>query len=519
MLTAVIWLSLAFVMGLIMRLIGLPPLVGYLGAGFILSSQGYASNELLEEVAHAGVLMLLFGVGLKLHLKSLLRPEVLAGSLLHMLVTVAVFAFLLMQFAALDLQLAIVLSVALSFSSTVVAAKVLESKRELQAFHGRVAIGILIVQDLVAVGLLSYLGGTAPSLWAFGLLALLLLRPIFYRLLSLSGHGELVILFGLMMALLFGGKAFVSVGLSSELGALILGMLLADHDRSEQLANALWGLKEILLVGFFLQIGLVGMPTLEIISQAAIINVAIVFKAILFFIVLIMLRLRARSAFLAGLSLASFSEFGLIVVSMAVNQGVLDAQWLVLLALTVAMSFALSSPFNRHSHEIYEKLETWLCRFETDRYHPDDKPVELGTARIVIMGMGRVGTGAYDEFVSKGHEVVGLDSDLELVDRHHKQNRNVLYADAEDPGFWGQLDLSNIEKVVLAMPEMEAKEIAIRRLKDRGFDGMISVATRFTEYAEPLRKLGADLVYDFYDGVGVGLAKLTMESDQRQQSD
>lgn len=513
MLTAVIWISLAFVCGLVVRLIGLPPLVGYLAAGFILSSQGYTSNHLLEEVSHAGVLMLLFGVGLKLHLKSLLRPEVLAGSLLHMLVTVAVFVFLLMQFTSLDMKLALVLAVALSFSSTVVAAKVLESKRELRAFHGRVAIGILIVQDLVAVALLSYLGGTAPSPWAFALLGLFLLRPLLYRLLDLSGHGELVILFGLVMALLFGGKAFTYVGLSSELGALVLGMLFADHERAKQLSNAIWGLKEMLLVGFFLQIGLVGMPTLDILTQAAIINIAILFKAVLFFAILLMLRLRARSAFLAGLSLASFSEFGLIVVSMAVSEGVLEAQWLVLLAVTVAISFVISAPFNRHAHEIYESIEKFLCRFESDKYHPDDEPMHLGDASVVIIGMGRVGTGAYDEFSSQGYEVVGLDSDQELVDWHQDGGHRVLYADAEDPGFWSQLELSKINKVILTMPELPAQLIAIRQLRDRGYQGTISATARFRENIAILKEAGVDVVYDYYDGVGVGLARLTLESN------
>jgi hypothetical protein len=395
----------------------------------------------------------------------------------------------------------------------VVAAKVLESKRELRAFHGRVAIGILIVQDIVAVALLSYLGGTAPSPWAFALLGLFLLRPMLYRLLDLSGHGELVILFGLMMALLFGGKAFAYVGLSSELGALILGMLFADHERAKQLSNAIWGLKEMLLVGFFLQIGLVGVPTLEILSQAVLINVAIVLKAVLFFFVLIMLRLRARSAFLAGLSLASFSEFGLIVVSMGVNEGLLEAQWLVLLAVTVALSFVLSSPFNRHAHELYEKLGDFLSRFETNKRHPDDEPVELGDASVVIIGMGRVGTSAYDEFIARGLNAVGLDSDQELVDWQLEHDRRVLYADAEDPGLWGQLDLSNIGIVILTMPELEAELIAIRQLRDRGFTGRISSTARFTENVAILQQAGADIVYDYSDGVGVGLARMTLESN------
>ena len=217
MLTVSIWLIFAFSLGLIMRLVGLPPLVGYLAAGFALSFYGYESNHLLEEVAHAGVLLLLFGVGLKLRLKSLLRVEVLAGSIIHMAITAGFFVLLLSQFSSLSMEMSLVIAVALSFSSTVVAAKVLESKRELRAFHGRVAIGILIVQDLVAVAILSSLSGEAPSPWAIAVLGFFILRPVLYKLLEISGHGELVLLYGLVVALALGGKAFELVGLSSEL--------------------------------------------------------------------------------------------------------------------------------------------------------------------------------------------------------------------------------------------------------------------------------------------------------------
>ncbi|MEZ5542147.1 MAG: cation:proton antiporter family protein [Pseudomonadota bacterium] len=511
MMTVSIWLVFAFSLGLLMRLIGLPPLVGYLAAGFALSFNGYGTSHLLEEVAHAGVLLLLFGVGLKLRLKSMLRAEVLAGSLLHMVITAAVFMLLLLRFSALDLHMILVIALALSFSSTVVAAKVLESKRELRAFHGRVAIGILIIQDLVAVAILSALGGHAPSPWAAALLGLLLVRPLLYKLLDLSGHGELVILYGLMLALVFGGKAFEVVGLSSELGALLLGVILAGHARAKQLANALWGLKELLLVGFFLQIGLYGTPTWSLLEQAALLNLALPFKALLFFGVLLLFRLRARSAFLAGISLASFSEFGLIVASLGVKQGMLGEEWLVLLALAVALSFALSAPLNRHAHEIYEYFESFLQRFETRRRHPDDEPVSLGNSHVVIMGMGRVGTGAYDEFKAQGHLTVGLDSDPGKAEKHRKAGRRVLYADAEDPGFWSHLDLHGVETVVLTMPETEAKVIATRQLRKRGFTGLISATVYYAEDVEPLNRAGADLVYDYHDGIGVGLARLSLE--------
>ena len=511
MMTVSIWLVFAFTLGLLMRLIGLPPLVGYLAAGFALGFKGYETSHLLEEVSHAGVLLLLFGVGLKLRLKSMFRAEVLAGSLIHMAITAAVFMLLLFQFSTLDKRMMLIIALALSFSSTVVAAKVLESKRELRAFHGRVAIGILIIQDLVAVAILSTLGGHAPSPWAVAVLGFFVMRPLLYKLLDLSGHGELVVLYGLMLALVFGGQGFEHVGLSSELGALLLGFILAGHERAKQLANALWGLKEVLLVGFFLQIGLYGTPTWPLLEQAALLNLALPFKALLFFGVLLLFRLRARSAFLAGISLASFSEFGLIVASLGVKQGMLGQEWLVLLALAAALSFTLSAPLNRHAHEIYEYFESFLQRFETRRRHPDDEPVSLGNSHVVIMGMGRVGTGAYDEFKAQGHLTVGLDSDPGKAEMHRKAGRRVLYADAEDPGFWSRLDLHGVETVVLTMPETEAKVIATRQLRKRGFTGLISATVYYAEDVEPLASAGADLVYDYHDGIGVGLARLSLE--------
>jgi hypothetical protein len=314
-----------------------------------------------------------------------------------------------------------------------------------------------------------------------------------------------------MLALVLGGEAFEYVGLSSELGALLLGVILAEHGRAKQLANALWGLKELLLVGFFLQIGLYGTPTWALFEQAALLNLALPFKALLFFGVLLLFRLRARSAFLAGISLASYSEFGLIVASLGVKQGMLGEEWLVLLALAVALSFALSAPLNRHAHEIYEYFESFLQRFETRRRHPDDEPVSLGNSHVVIMGMGRVGTGAYDEFKAQGHLTVGLDSDPVKAEMHRKAGRRVLYADAEDPGFWSHLDLHGVETVVLTMPETEAKVMATRQLRKRGFTGLISATVYFAEDVEPLNRAGADLVYDYHDGIGVGLARLSLE--------
>ena len=509
-----VYIAIAFILGLLVRFVGLPPLVGYLIAGFSIHAYGVDSGDLLDYVAEMGVLLLLFTVGLKLRFKSLAKSEVLVGSLLHMTLLTGLITAFGHFVSGAGWVTVLVIAIALSFSSTVVAAKVLEEKRELRAFHGRIAIGILIVQDLVAVAFLSLAGGHAPSAWAWTLLllALPISRTAVQKLLDISGHDELLVLYGLLLALVVGGAGFHFFGLSAELGALVLGAMVAEHPRAKELSDALWSLKEVFLVGFFLQIGMAGIPTLETFGYALLLSLLLPVKFILFFFILLLFRLRARTAFLTVLSLATFSEFGLIVGHLAVNNGWLSNDWLVLMAITVAISFAIAAPLNRMAHVIYDRYVTGLCRFESGKRHPDDEPISLGNAHLLIMGMGRVGTGAYDFLTQRGERLVGLDSDPGKVERHRIAGRRVLYADAEDPGFWQNLKLEGIEAVLLAMPEFEAKKIAVMQLRKRGYKGHISATGVYPEHVEAIMSAGADVAYNYYAEAGVGFAEHVWEA-------
>src|SRR3569833_1605365 len=473
-----VWISFAFVVGFVAWHVGLPPLVGFLMAGFILHAFGVQGGEILSQIAHAGVLLLLFSVGLKLRLKSLARPEVLAGSLLHMLITGLVMGAALHWAFRLPPGIAFFLAVSLAFSSTVVAAKVLEGKRELRAFHGRAAIGILVVQDIVAVAILGAMGG-GPTPRAFAILALPLLRPVLLRFLEWSGHGELLVLYGLMLALVLGGAAFEWMGLSPELGALLLGAMLAGHRRASELSGALWGLKEVFLVGFFLQIGMTGLPSWEGMQVALILAVVLPLKALLFFLILVLFRLRARSSFLAALSLATYSEFGLIVANLAVTRGWLTMDWLVILAVAVALSFVIAAPLNRYAHGLYHRWSSYLERVESRKGHPDDVPLHIGSSTLLIMGMGRVGTSAYDFLTKRKQRVIGLDSDPGKVEVHVKQGRRVLYAAAEEPALWKDLDLRGVRAAPLAMPDCEANVMASSQLSRAGFAGSVSATASY----------------------------------------
>ena len=264
-----LWILTAFILGFIGFRLGLPPMVGYLIAGFVLQTLGVEGGATLEKIADLGVTLLLFSIGLKLQLGSLAKPEIWAGASIHMMVTVIVFGagtYVLSlagfsAFGALDFELSLLISFALSFSSTVFAVKVLEERGEMSSLHGRISIGILIMQDVIAVVFLALSSGEFPSLWAIPLLLSLFgIKPIAGRFIRRCGHGELLILFGILMTII-GYRSFELVGLKGDLGALVFGMLLATNPIANELSEKLISFKDLLLVGFFLNIGMAGLPT------------------------------------------------------------------------------------------------------------------------------------------------------------------------------------------------------------------------------------------------------------------
>ena len=501
-----VWIGFAFSIGLLVRLIGLPPLVGYLAAGFVIASVSgiiglpHESGEILSHVSHLGVLLLLFTVGLKLNVRNLVKSEVIGGGLSHFILSGLLYTPIILLFFNVTLYNALLLAIALSFSSTVLAAKILETKRELRAFHGRVAIGILVVQDLIALLVMSVASGTTPSIWALGVFALPLLRPLLFKLMDASGHEDLLVLFGLLLALVIGGYGFELVGLSSELGALVFGAMLAKHPRAGELSKSLWSIKEFFLVGFFLEIGIGGLPDSNAWWFAIAMTALLPLKAALFFLLLVVFKLRARSAFLSGLSLTNYSEFGLIVASVALPE------WMVPLALTVALSFVVSAPLNRIAHPLYERYARRMIPFERNIRHPDEQPVSLGYADVLIMGMGRTGTAAY-EYLQDSCKIVALDSDPARVLKYKQDGHNIFFADAEDQMFWEGLDFGNVRAVILSLNEAEAKRIATQKLRQAGFVGLIVSHSMHEDEAAEIIAAGADQTYLTMSEAGVGLAE------------
>jgi predicted Kef-type K+ transport protein len=513
-----LWITIAFVLGFIVRQIGLPPLVGFLVAGFVLNAIGVEGGTALQIISDLGVTLLLFTIGLKLKIKNLLRPEVCAGASVHMLITIIVFgagtfglsAAGFSLFSDLDFKLSLLVAFALSFSSTVFAVKVIEEKGEMASLYGRTSIGILIMQDIFAVVFITASTGKIPSPWAILLIALLfLLRPLLMLLKKRSGHGELLILCGLFLALVVGAASFEMVRLKADLGALIVGMLLAGHPKASELAKSLLGLKDIFLVGFFLSIGLSGAPSLEDIGIAALLTVLVPFKVALFFLILTRFKLRARTSLLASLSLANYSEFGLIVGAIGVSNGWIGSEWLIIIAIALSISFVIAAPLNSAAHSIYSKFSGRLKPFETKTRLPEDELIEPGDAEIVIFGMGRIGASAYNTLREKyGDTVLGVDFDSETVEEHQQRGRNVILGDPTDPDFWlrTQQGKGKIRMVMLAMPNLSENLAAAQEITNMKFPGKIAAIAQFDDEVETLKKAGIHAAFNFYAEAGAGFA-------------
>lgn len=512
-------LVIAFLLGFLARQVGLPPMVGFLLTGFVLNGLGIEPGPSIQVVADLGVTLLLFTIGLKLRLKSLATPEVWAGATLHMGVTILVFGgglFLLgltgmPYLSTLTLTKALIVGFALSFSSTVFAIKILEEKAESSSLHGRVAVGILIMQDLFAVLFLTLSLGKAPAGWSILIPFILFgLRPVLYKLLDRSGHGELLILFGLFAALAVGAGGFELGGLKADLGALVLGILLSGHEKSKEIAKVLMGIKDLFLIAFFLTIGLAGVPSLATLSISVLLVALIPFKVVLFFLLLTRFNLRARSGLLASLSLANYSEFGLIIAVVGAQKGWLATEWLVIIAIALAISFMIAAPFNTRSDSIYVRFRSYLMRFETDRRHPDDQPIDPQGATIGIFGMGRIGTAAYEVLHKHyGDNVLGFDYNEENVASHQAAGRKVIFGDPTDPDFWSRLKRDNqtpVKVILLAMSKHSANIAAVQSLRSLGFTGCITTIGQFDDQVEELRGAGATDSFNIYSHAGVGFA-------------
>ena len=420
-------LGLFFRQPLIVSLLAAGVAVGPFGLGWI------SSHDQIELLAHVGISLLLFVVGLKLdlHLIRTMGRVALATGLGQVLFTSVVGFFL-----ALGLGLPVVpslyVAVALTFSSTIIIVKLLTDKREIDSLHGRIAIGFLIVQDIVVVLVmigLSALGerGGQPFwlqlLWvvlkgaAFLGGVALMMRWILPALLQrLARSQELLVLFAVGWAMILATLGDL-LGFSKEVGAFLAGMSLASTPFREALSSRLVGLRDFLLVFFFIDLG----SRLNLAILGAQLGKALIFSLLVLIgnplIVMIIMGYmgyRRRTGFLAGLTVAQISEFSLILGALGLSLGHIDPGIMGLITLVGLVTIGLSTYLILYSGPLYRMLSGALKWFERKvpfREAESDSAVPPQITDFIIIGLGNFGGRIARRLAEQGRRIFGADGE------------------------------------------------------------------------------------------------------------
>ena len=208
------------------------------------------------------------------------------------------------------------------------------------------------------------------------------------------------------------------------------------------------------------------------------------------------------------MTLSTYSEFGLIVAAAALASGLLDQKWVSTIAVAVSASFVVAAAANRVRYRFYDRWSDQLGVFERSPTLEEDAVIDCGEARVLIFGMGRVGTGAYDEMVKRrGPVVVGVDRNAEDVDFHRGSGRDVVRGDALDRDFWERVRFHpEVELVVASTNNHAANLELVGRVKEFLPRARIAAIATYSDQVEQLRSAGVDVARNLYEEAGQALA-------------
>jgi len=523
-------LVLAAVIGFLGIILRQPLIVSFIAVGLIAGPSALdlvRSDEQISLLSELGIAVLLFLVGIKLDVKlirSLGAVSLLTG--LGQVAFTSIFGYLIGLALGLGHVTSLYVAVALTFSSTIIIVKLLSDKREIDSLHGQIALGFLIVQDLVVVLAMIVLsaigigagdgghgGGSVPLVLASGVamvaMVILFVRYVANPLTERLAHApELLVIFAIAMAAMFAAAGDI-VGLGKEVGGLLAGVALASTPYRETIAARLAPLRDFLLLFFFIALG----SALDLSLLGTHVTGAIIFS--LFVLIgnpLIVLAImgamgyRKRTGFLAGLTVAQISEFSLIFIAMGVSIGHVQEDALGLVTMVGLVTIAASTYMITYSHQLYAVFEPLLGVFE--RKGTPREPSEAATHRadsykVIIFGLGRFGTAIGLRLRNRGIRVLGVDFNPLAIRRWRELGLETEFGDATDPEFVAELPLPEAEWIVSTIPihptglsHEDTRTTLIQLTRSSGFHGRLAVASHHPRDTEQLFASGADLVLE-----------------------
>ncbi|MBX3001307.1 MAG: cation:proton antiporter [Caldilineaceae bacterium] len=514
-------LGLATVLGFIGQKLRQPLIIMFLATGILAGPALFGiihSYEQIDLFAHIGIALLLFIVGLKLdfHLIRTTGPVALATGIGQIVFTSAI-GLLIALAMGMSMLSAAYVAVALTFSSTIIIVKLLSDKKEIDALHGQIAIGFLIVQDIAAIIALVVLttfgadlteGG---SVWqsslqillkGFGLLAAvgLLMRYVLPWLTQrLAYSQEMLTLFAIAWAVALSAVSEL-LGFSQEVGAFLAGISLASTGYRDAISGRLTSLRDFLLLFFFIDLGArldwstVGaqLGNSAIFSIFVLIGNPLIVLAIMGF-----MGYRRRTGFLAGLTVAQISEFSLIVAALGLSLGHIDAETMGLITLVGVVTIFASTYMILYSGPLYRFLSRPLMIFERSNPYREvgmDSVREPAPVDVLLIGMGRYGSDIAEHLLRQGKSIVGVDFDPGSLQKWRTRGIPVIYGDIADPELYDHLPLDQARWIVSTVRSIELDLPLLQLLKLRDYQGRIAVAAGNQLEADLYQKANVQLV-------------------------
>lgn len=547
-------LALATALGIAAHLLRQPLIVAFLAAGILAGPAAFhivRTEEIFGVLAQLGIALLLFAVGLKLDPRLIRKIGPVATMTgVGQIVFTSAIGFAIAHMFGFSVVEALYIAVALTFSSTIIITKLLADKRELEALHGRVAVGFLIIQDifvvlvLVGMPLVGQLGdnGEGNAGWArlgevagaaVGLIlgAWLLMRFVFPRFGSfLAGSRELLVLFAVAFGI---GVATVSelVGLGLEMGAFVAGVALAASEYREAIGSRLVSLRDFMLLFFFVVLGAgldLGLLAEQVPAALVLSLFVLVGNPLIVMVIMGVLGFRKRTGFLAGLTVAQISEFSLVLAALGLGLGHIDNDALGLITLVGLVTISVSAYLITFSHPIYERIHPVLGVFER-RAPWREKEWEKGKEEdpeVVVFGLGRYGAHMASSLVREGYRVKGVDLDPGQVKRVRAEGIDALYGDAQDEEFPLTLPLAGVKLVVSTIADRATNRTLAQGLERSEFEGRFIVTAHTSLEARQMRNAGFEVLEPFKSAgeetgrrLGALLKEVEEEKGQDQEQD
>jgi len=525
---------LAAFLAIIFRALKQPTILAYILTGIIIGPLGLFevnNQEVFQTMAELGITFLLFMVGLELKLKDLQsvgRVALLTG--IGQILFTSFFGYLICLALGFSPLTSLYISVALTFSSTIIIVKLLSDKKDLNSLYGKISVGFLLVQDFFAILALILLSGfnqeslSVLTFAAIVLKALVLFAVIIYlsksilpRLVDKISHsGEILFLFSI--AWVFGMAAFVSspiVGFSIEIGGFLAGLALANSSENFQIVARVRALRDFFITIFFVILGMkmvfsnasVILPPAILLSLFVLIGNPLIVIAIMS-----LMGFRRRTAFLAGLTVAQISEFSLIVVFMGNKIGHLSSEVISLVTVVGVITFTFSTYMIVNGNKLYKLLNPYLKIFE--RKHTKGEQTGIVgefSGHAILIGANRTGEAILNEYKDLTNEVVVVDFDPDVVKGLKDKGFIALFGDISDPDIQEKAQVDKAKIIISTVPDLEDNLFLLGALKPENRKVKVVVVAQDRNEAKSLYKAGADYVVIPNLSAGRYIAKIIKE--------